>query len=196
MTATTTNVLPYSTRRAIVRPGERLVVARRGNAAVLVRGLGPFRWKLHHDERAAGRPETYTETGTRRPQRDIGSFGWRGGVGNSGSDFGKLEPGHLLPDHRGTVSQYAARPRVRPQGGVHLLDEKHRAPVPIRSARGIQSFRQVNAPGSVFEREGIGVTAATSAEESEEAIVGVAGGDQGARARHALDADPVCLKVG
>ena len=104
----------------MVRPGERLVVARRGNAAVLVGGLGAFRGKLHHDERAAGRLETYTETGTRRPQRDIRSFGWRSGVGNSGSDFRKLEPGHLRPDHRGIVSQCAARPRVRPQGGVHL----------------------------------------------------------------------------
>ena len=112
------HVLPYPARRAIVRPGERLVVARRGNAAVLVRCLGPCCWKLHHDERAVGRPETYTSV--RRPQRDIRGIGWRGGVGNSGSDFRKLEPGHLRPDRRGIVSQCAARPRVRPQGGVHL----------------------------------------------------------------------------
>ena len=54
---------------------------------------------------------------------DIRSFGWRSRVGNSRSDFRKLEPGHLRPDHRGIVSQYAARPRVRPHGRVHLLDE-------------------------------------------------------------------------
>src|SRR5205823_10496142 len=116
MTATTTNVLPYPARRAMVRPGERLVVARRGNAAVLVRGLGPFRWKLHHDERAAGRPETYTETGTRRLQRDIRSFGWRSRVGNSRSDFRKLEPGHLRPDpprHCQSICRSTARETSR-----------------------------------------------------------------------------------
>ena len=85
---------------------------------------------------------------------------------------------------------------MRPHGRVHLLDEKHCTLFLVRPALGIQSLRQVNVPGSVFEREGIGVTTVTSAEESEEAIVGVAGGDQGGRARHALDADPVCLKVG
>jgi hypothetical protein len=161
----------------MIRSTERVVVARGWNAAVLVGGLGPFRWKLHHDERAAGRPETYTDTGIRRPQRDIGSFGRRDGVDNAGSDFRELEPGHLRPDHRGIVSQYAARPRMRPQGGVHLLDEKHGTPVPVRPAFGIQRLRQINAPGSVFESEGVGVTAAPPAEESEETIVGIAGGD-------------------